>query len=479
MITNIPAELKNAAIQLLQFLVHSQRPLKLAEAMEAIATQIENESQGFDINNQPFCGTDVLYYCSGLIKIVHAANKELHLAHFSVKEYLLGENDFTFTKAAAESIGSAVGNLTNVYESATTFPSGPSAIDKKISELNMARPLSTNQPDDLERDSGYVSASRPATSAIPLETASRGREGKLTTEYFDELQSIVSDDDDVGSQASDETTSEGKIGKALLGIFLAEEPNFRPLCAKAMARMSRQRFVENLRRLLKSFYRNLVMEAESVNQNSVAKLLRSRRGRLRISHQVADHIQSSQEETIRVDRNSPLVRREEKHGVETWLAHTSDEPTDLQWVEREIVDDGLSESDSNDDLQAGFPYIDELTAFLKTARSFEILLRDFTLMFLPNAIRLVLLGIPKRHIRISRKQDITVMNTLKAWVEDSTQVRWNWWPLEPRKRWLRHGESRLYWQCVGASFTGSYILLMFFRHVVPSNGKKYRPNNLN
>ncbi|KAH7112282.1 hypothetical protein B0J13DRAFT_461448, partial [Dactylonectria estremocensis] len=49
MIENIPKELKNDAIRLLQFLLHSERPLQLAEAIEVIATQIENDSPGFDI----------------------------------------------------------------------------------------------------------------------------------------------------------------------------------------------------------------------------------------------------------------------------------------------------------------------------------------------------------------------------------------------------------------------------------------------
>lgn len=44
-IASILTEIKNDAILLLQFPVHSKRPLKLAEAKEVIATQIENESQ--------------------------------------------------------------------------------------------------------------------------------------------------------------------------------------------------------------------------------------------------------------------------------------------------------------------------------------------------------------------------------------------------------------------------------------------------
>jgi ankyrin repeat protein len=99
MIKSIPTELESDAIRLLQFLVHSKRPLKVAEAKEVIATQIENKSQGFKTKRRLFCETDILDYCPGLI-IVHATDKELHLAHFSVKEFLLGENHFRIRTAS-------------------------------------------------------------------------------------------------------------------------------------------------------------------------------------------------------------------------------------------------------------------------------------------------------------------------------------------------------------------------------------------
>jgi ankyrin repeat protein len=98
MIANIPRDMKDNATRLLQFLVHSRKPLRLAEAKEVIATQIKQELQGFDKKRRLFCETDVLDYCPSLITVVHAMN-ELHLAHFSVKEYLLGENYFSIATA--------------------------------------------------------------------------------------------------------------------------------------------------------------------------------------------------------------------------------------------------------------------------------------------------------------------------------------------------------------------------------------------
>jgi hypothetical protein len=114
MIQCIPAELKKDAIRLLQFLVHSTRPLNLAEAIEVIATQIEHEPQGFDVKRRLFREADVLDYCPSLVTVVHNTKEELHLAHFSVKEYLLGENQFNITTASISITRTCLTYLTDI-----------------------------------------------------------------------------------------------------------------------------------------------------------------------------------------------------------------------------------------------------------------------------------------------------------------------------------------------------------------------------
>jgi hypothetical protein len=52
-------------------------------------------------------------------------------------------------------------------------------------------------------------------------------------------------------------------------------------------------------------------------------------------------------------------------------------------------------------------------------------------MFLPSKLRHVFLAIPRKRIRLSQEQDVSILNSVKAWIKDSTQVRWKWWPLEP------------------------------------------------
>jgi hypothetical protein len=114
MMNSIPVERKMDTIRLLQFLVHSKRRLTLAEAKEVLATQIVNKSKGFDVKRRLFCETDLLDYCPGLATIVHARDKELQLAHFSVKEYLLRDDDFKIMAASISITTTCLTYLTDI-----------------------------------------------------------------------------------------------------------------------------------------------------------------------------------------------------------------------------------------------------------------------------------------------------------------------------------------------------------------------------
>ncbi|KAJ5513368.1 NACHT nucleoside triphosphatase [Penicillium fimorum] len=143
MVASIPGELKSDAIRLLQFLVHSKRPLKLAAAIEIIATQIENESQGFDIKRRLFCENDIVDYCPGLAIVVHHTEKELHLAHFSVKEYLLTENQFDDITASVSITRTWLTYLTDIAgsnrEIMQDFPMAKSAAELLTDHVLLAQ----------------------------------------------------------------------------------------------------------------------------------------------------------------------------------------------------------------------------------------------------------------------------------------------------------------------------------------------------
>ncbi|GKU20813.1 nacht and ankyrin protein [Fusarium langsethiae] len=105
MLQSIPENLTNSANRLLQFLVHSQRPLTLQQAKEVIATNMDVHPSYFDAECRVFEDRLVLQYAPGLISIVEVKKKmgmtnELHLAHFSVKEFLEHRSDFRLPAAS-------------------------------------------------------------------------------------------------------------------------------------------------------------------------------------------------------------------------------------------------------------------------------------------------------------------------------------------------------------------------------------------
>ncbi|KAI3579740.1 ankyrin repeat-containing domain protein, partial [Fusarium oxysporum f. sp. albedinis] len=83
----------------------AKRPLTLAEAIKVIATEIDREPRGFDVDGRLSLKADVLRYCPSLVVIAKVTNyaetvEELHLAHFSVKEYLLEQAQFDLESAS-------------------------------------------------------------------------------------------------------------------------------------------------------------------------------------------------------------------------------------------------------------------------------------------------------------------------------------------------------------------------------------------
>ncbi|RSL87112.1 hypothetical protein CEP51_002393 [Fusarium floridanum] len=105
MLQNIPPAYKSGAVRLLQFLVYAKRPLKLSEAVEVIATEIDSEPGHFDVKNRLFNERDVEQYCPSLVSVAEVrtysgTTHELHLAHFSVQEYLIKKRPFDMESAS-------------------------------------------------------------------------------------------------------------------------------------------------------------------------------------------------------------------------------------------------------------------------------------------------------------------------------------------------------------------------------------------
>ncbi|KAF6804846.1 ankryin repeat protein, partial [Colletotrichum plurivorum] len=103
---NILPERKKKSVRLLQFLVNSERPLTLREAVDVIAVRLDNTPRYFDIEDRLPCPVNITRFCPSLVSIVKVPSgnnvvEELQLAHFSVKEYLLKHHIEGFCHAEA------------------------------------------------------------------------------------------------------------------------------------------------------------------------------------------------------------------------------------------------------------------------------------------------------------------------------------------------------------------------------------------
>ncbi|KAI0411065.1 hypothetical protein F5X98DRAFT_358030 [Xylaria grammica] len=111
-LSNIPPNYLPYATRILQFLTYSERPLRMEEAIDAIAVQPANIPR-FDPKDRIVVPHEIQRYCSSLVLITKVKGKrgkngmvvELQLAHQSVKEYLTSNR---LTGEFAESLGALV-----------------------------------------------------------------------------------------------------------------------------------------------------------------------------------------------------------------------------------------------------------------------------------------------------------------------------------------------------------------------------------
>jgi ankyrin repeat protein len=109
---NIPDDYRPNAIKILQFLTYSEYPISLEEAVDIIATD-PMQDPSFQVRNRMRKANETLLLCSSLVSPVtrilterSAKTKkriEIHLAHFSVKEYFRsGTSELEFSQQLKE-----------------------------------------------------------------------------------------------------------------------------------------------------------------------------------------------------------------------------------------------------------------------------------------------------------------------------------------------------------------------------------------
>jgi hypothetical protein len=70
-------------------------------------------------------------------------------------------------------------------------------------------------------------------------------------------------------------------------------------------------------------------------------------------------------------------------------------------------------------------------------------------LLLPHGLLQELLPIPRESIVFDATERNTLLSTMKGFLENATALEWDWWPMSPRMRPLKPGETRVHWLCVG------------------------------
>lgn len=120
----LPEHHKEKAIRLLHFLLYVKRPLSLEEAVDIVAVQIGGGSDsGFHPDRRMPEPTDIVKFYPDLVAITHERKPyrheticNIHLAHFSVKEYLWDQAGFSEGEAAVNITRTCTAYLSSTYQ---------------------------------------------------------------------------------------------------------------------------------------------------------------------------------------------------------------------------------------------------------------------------------------------------------------------------------------------------------------------------
>ncbi|KIW79955.1 hypothetical protein Z517_06570 [Fonsecaea pedrosoi CBS 271.37] len=320
-------------------------------------------------------------------------------------------------------------------------------------------------PPQTQYTLSVADALAPANDPMDTKRLEASRElSKITATNFDDIISVISDEDDIHSRAESHKSRQVLAAEDQILAFFAHHNEIFPLCSELLPQMGRYRFVNNFRRLLKPYYKAQLGLANINIEKSTTFLLRSRFLRERIARSIADRLDP--EEEIRLEAEKHLGDIQDHTGmVQQWLETQKAFALkdDVEHNEDDQVA-SLSEDDDDDDDEEyddrfedanvneyhHFPHIDKMKKFLGSSAGFRKLLIDLNMLLLPQQYRSIahsLLAIPTDSIKVAASYKITVSNALKIRVEEATMTEWNWWPLEPSVRPPLLGFTRISWKC--------------------------------
>jgi hypothetical protein len=346
-----------------------------------------------------------------------------------------------------------------------TYPTGLDLLTPWAREIEASSRLTSGDRYSLQRALGLLTRTKPPVG-LTSPTNSFGpyhlTDGPLRGSFNENFI------------ASHTITGREKLGNDYIARLLAEDEDMRAVCSKALERLDRERFVQVGRKTLRSFHQGLLIHAKTELEQQSARLLRSYLGRRRICEGIADLITSEKFHDEQANRGIFQQERLEESPFETLMKdvpHTRTRSVPTPTKQQEDIDryrDSESQLESEDnDLRD----LAKMREFLRKSEPFQTLLNDLRIQLLPCVLRDIIETASYGSLSLSAKNNKSLVNRTKAFIEDFTVLEWNWWPLEPRMRNLAPNEIRLFWQCVSKRIT-RLLYLILSRLVVRVFGRK-------
>jgi hypothetical protein len=276
-----------------------------------------------------------------------------------------------------------------------------------------------------------------------------------------DIASVISDTMDITFQTPTRNWPRAIVAETHLATLLAENSDISLLCEELLAKIPRERFVQNFRRLLGSYYLALAKIANSGLEKATMLVLREDDARERVSRSIAERFTPSTQEGQHGVAKQDRDALDRSRYLEEWIQSSLElvvrideqaKTPDLDATQHDSIS-ALSNSDSEDDedLVSDLPNLKLVEDFLTKSVAFEALLASLQIFALPSSLSSLtrlLMTIPNGSISFVQNYNPSSRDRWKEYIEYVTGGPWKWWPLPPSKPKLATGDTRVNWKCV-------------------------------
>lgn len=297
----------------------------------------------------------------------------------------------------------------------------------------------------------YKSSSGNKSKSLLSQSLHTRRDHDFSQDMYDDIQSLASDKDHVKFRPPRTRFSYEFATVVYMTNLFAENQQLCPLYEEALSVLGRDLFIEYFPRLLKRYYVDLSLIAETESEKAITQLLQDRRRRTYIAMQIVRMFRRASEETrAEWDRDVKLVQYEERTKVENWLADNNDvPPPGLESQTR--GSDAKDNPKETKHIMSARPHTAAMEKFLIENEPFRNLVTRFSMLLLPQVLQSllrVIMTIPGDRLWMEKSAQSSLFNRLKISIENFTQESWNWWPFRPVLQALQWNQTRLHWNCV-------------------------------